>query len=39
METITRERHLQAMVVIHHGGDAIKSVPIKFVLIDPPSRV
>ena len=36
---LTCEGHLQAMVVVHHGGDAVKAIPVKLVLINPPSGI
>ena len=39
MRLLACEGHLQAMVVIHHGGYAIKAVPIKLVLVNPEARV
>lgn len=35
----TSEGHLEAVVVVHHGGDAIIAVPVKLVLIHPPPCV
>ncbi len=33
------EGHLQAMVVVHHGGHAIEAVAVKLVLVHPPARI
>ena len=35
----TSEGHLEAMVVVHHGGDAVKAVAVKFKFVDPPARI
>ena len=35
----TCEGHLEAVVVVHHGGDAVKAVAVKLVLVDPPPGV
>ena len=35
----TSERHLEAVVVVHHGGDAIKAVAIELVLLQPPAGI
>lgn len=35
----TRERHLEAVVVVHHGRHSIVSVPVELVLVYPPSRI
>lgn len=39
IKAITCEGHLEAVVVVHHGSDAIKAVAVKLVLIHPPARV
>lgn len=36
---LTCEGHLEAVMVIHHGGDAVKAEPIKLVLVHPPSSI
>ena len=36
---ITCEGHLQAVVVVHHGRDAIKAEAVKLVLVHPPAGV
>ena len=36
---LTCEGHLQAVVVVHHRGHAVKAVAIKLELINPPARV
>ncbi len=39
MLMLTCEGHLQAVMVVHHGCDAIKPEAIKLVLVNPPSCV
>ena len=36
---LTGESHLQAMMVVHHGRDAVEPVAVELVLVDPPARV
>ena len=36
---LTCEGHLQAVMVVHHGRDSIKSEPIKLVLVHPPASI
>lgn len=36
---LTCEGHLQAVMVVHHGGDAVKAEAIKLVLVHPPTGI
>ncbi len=36
MLMLTCESHLQAVMVVHHGCDAVKPEAVKLVLINPP---
>lgn len=35
----TSEGHFEAVVMVQHGGDAIKAEAVKFELVYPPARV